>query len=105
MRIYAKNCLVPRSYILSGITSFTSIRLSTRVYQNQKSRLVLTDEPAKFAFYLYVIQFAHKGHYAGAKIEIIRSISKKKLKKAIFSSKDLAMSGNMVIFANSFYSL
>jgi hypothetical protein len=44
-----------------------------------------------FALKLKHIHLAQNGLKVGAKITIICSISKKKLKKAIFSSKYLAM--------------
>ena len=64
------------------------VRFGTREGQIQKSRLVLTDEPASFAYkFYYTYTLAHNGLKVGAKITIIWSISKKKLKKTIFSSK------------------
>jgi len=52
--------------------------------------------PIKF-YYTYTL--ARNGLKVGAKIAIICSISKKKLKKAKFSTKYLSMLENMVIFA------
>ena len=49
-----------------------------------------------------LLSIAHKGHYAGTKIVLICSISKKKLKKALFLIIYLDMLGNMAIFAHCY---
>ena len=50
-------------------------------------------------------KFKKAGWSSRISLLIFCSISKKKLKKAIFSSNYLAMSGNVVIFASNFYTI
>ena len=74
--------------------------MKKQIYKKtKKRRLVLTDEPASFALIKYTYTLAHNGLKVGAKIVNICSISKKKLKKAIFSSYYLDMSDKNGIFA------
>ena len=86
---------------MSFPTSGRHGKLSTNVAHYRKCRLVLTDEPANYASIYKTLNLAHDGLKVGAKIAIICSISKKKKKKAIFSSRYLAMLENVVIFVQS----
>ena len=87
---------------MSFPTSGRHGKLSTNAAHYRKGRLVLTDESANYASIYKTHNLARNGLKVGAKIAIICSISKKKLKKEIISSKYLVMLWNMIIFAPPF---